>query len=445
MRPSAAVPAPPKDAPVSCGHTLGGQAWRRHALGLAARRRAAGYSQDALAEHLGIERSTVVRWERGTTAPQPWHRPRLAGALKLSLDDLDELLGEVPSPTPGQGRQGSETCDVNRRKVMGLLALAGLYVGARPIDPQRLDYAAAHPGRIDSATIGDYAELNRHLWRVFVLSKSKATTFPLVRQQLEVLTNAVQHSPGAGFHAKLCALIGDLAQLAGEILFDGNRYTDASHCYAVAASASKEAGERDLWACAITRHAFIGLYEHEFKQTVPLLDLAASIARHGDTALSTRHWVNAVQAQALAGLGDLRGCQAALDHAMTVRQLTAPSHNGGWLRFDGSRLDEEHGACYTTLKRLDLAERALTDALRRNLSSRRHGSVLVDLAAICAERRDIDQLLSHATTALDLARRTGSGVVTRKLQLLQPSLLPLTADHRINQLGQEIRELAHAY
>lgn len=431
--------------------------------GLAVRRKAAGFSQEALADALGVERSTVVRWERGATAPQPWHRPRLARALKLSLDELDELLGEVPgesalpqiasAPHAHTGQpprpEAQELSDMNRREMVRLLAVAGLYVGAIPgasdLDDERLEYAAAHPGQLDEATLSEYATLNNHLWRVFVLSNTKATTFPLVRQQLDVLIEAVKASPSSSCHAKLCGLIGDLAQLAGEILFDGNQYTDAAHCYSVAASASKEAGAYDLWACAITRHAFIGVYERKFQAAVPLLDLATKVARHGDSALSTRHWVSAVRAQAQAGLGDRAACEADLDRAAAVRCLAGPSQNGGWLRFDGSRLAEERGTCYAVLKRPDLAERAISDALRQNLSSRRHSSVLVDLAAVCAQRRDVDQMIERATAAVDIARSTHSGVVTRRLQLLQPQLLPFMNDRRVSRLGQEIRQLADAY
>lgn len=62
---------------------------------LAQRRKSAGYSQDKLAERLGIERSTVVRWETAESEPQPWVRPKLAAALNVTLDELESLLDDV--------------------------------------------------------------------------------------------------------------------------------------------------------------------------------------------------------------------------------------------------------------------------------------------------------------------------------------------------------------
>ena len=60
--------------------------------GLARRRAAMGFTQKTLAERLGIERSTVGRWERGTMTPLPWNQPNLANALELSPEALAELL-----------------------------------------------------------------------------------------------------------------------------------------------------------------------------------------------------------------------------------------------------------------------------------------------------------------------------------------------------------------
>src|SRR5919107_278445 len=68
---------------------------RRH--GLAHRRKMVGLSQERLAEAVGVDRSTVVRWERAGTEPQPWHRPKLAAVLKISVEELAELLAPLPA------------------------------------------------------------------------------------------------------------------------------------------------------------------------------------------------------------------------------------------------------------------------------------------------------------------------------------------------------------
>lgn len=70
---------------------------------LAQRRRMAGYSQEQLAEVLRVERSTVVRWERGETKPQPWLRPRLGRVLGVSGELLAELLADVVADRQDDG------------------------------------------------------------------------------------------------------------------------------------------------------------------------------------------------------------------------------------------------------------------------------------------------------------------------------------------------------
>ena len=47
---------------------------------------------------VGVERSTVQRWEHGETCPQPWARPKLARALGISDQELSELLDEPAEP-----------------------------------------------------------------------------------------------------------------------------------------------------------------------------------------------------------------------------------------------------------------------------------------------------------------------------------------------------------
>lgn len=81
---------------------------------LAQRRRACGYSQEALAEALQVDRTTVVRWETADTEPQPWHRPKIAQLLQVSLEGLDDLLADIAGMAGSGGSSNEPTGATDR-------------------------------------------------------------------------------------------------------------------------------------------------------------------------------------------------------------------------------------------------------------------------------------------------------------------------------------------
>ncbi|MFI6908853.1 helix-turn-helix domain-containing protein [Nonomuraea sp. NPDC050394] len=419
---------------------------------LAELRRSLGYNQESLAEVMGTDRSTVSRWECGKCEPLPFIRPKLAKILKVTPAELDILLhpsGEEQPPSHSRQKitglvtlpsnlDLGESDEMNRRELLRLLSVAGTLVALPPRDSANTDRAiASAPLELDQ-----YEQLNAHLWQVFGLSQSKRLVYPVVSRQLRVLTAALEQTRNLAAHRRLCTLTGDLFQLAGEILFDSDRYSDAAHCYTLAADAGKQAGAHDLWACALTRHAFISLSERRFPQAASILSAAARVANRGDRRLATRHWVATVQAQAFAGMGDLTACERALDTADHVTMLTGPLASSGWLRFDGSRLAEERGTCYRELGRTDRAGNALTEAMGHTMSLRRRASILTDLAMLGLQRHDLDEVLHHGETAIALAEQTQStGYVGRKLQNLQQQLGAHASDHRVAQFAERIARL----
>ncbi|MFJ3878580.1 helix-turn-helix domain-containing protein [Streptomyces sp. NPDC090077] len=415
-------------------------------MGLAGRRKTLGYSQEKLAELLGVDRTTVGRWECGKNAPQPHQRSPLAGALEVSLHELEVLLS--PSRTAERGASHQKSSDhpkagdpdeMIRREFLRILTVSGA-LAALPFDE-----AEALADGVQRGDPAHFTRMNSHLWQVYQLARSKGTVYPIVRDQLTALNEALS---GARHRNSLPLLkaAADLFQLAGEVSFDANRYADAAASYTLAASVSKEAGTYDLWACALTRHAYVDISEHRYREATETLRAAERVAVRGDTALSTRHWVASVQAEAHACRGDLAGCEEALAQAEEVQHLADGSSNGGWLRFDGTRLAEERGARYVQLGRFDLAEEVLGEALKQGSlasghSYRRRGAVLADLAVVGAKRQDADQMLAYAGEALALAQASSSGYIARRLRSLCDEFGPMSRDHRVAELGAEIAAL----
>ncbi|MGP3969958.1 transcriptional regulator [Streptomyces sp. 6N223] len=383
-------------------------------------------------------------------SPRPWESspensarsetPTYAGPghETANVPSNTHLSAQPENVTPGQNYLDAGDLDeMIRREFLRLISITGVLISTA--EAQASTEEIQELARTED--IASFGRMNSHIWQVFSLSSSKHAVYPVVREQLNEVVQSLSRAKTQGAHRQLCGSAGDLFQIAGEIFFDSNRYTDAAHCYTLSASASKEASNFDLWACALTRHAFIGMHERKFNEVPPLLDAAAHVARRGDNQMSTRYWVAAVRAEAFARLGDFDACIRALDEAEQVRSLNGTIHNGGWLRFDSSRLAEERGTCYVALGRPDLAETALMDALEQPLSARRRGGVLTDLAVLGIQRRDIDQLLTFAHAAIELAQQTHSGYIKRKIQGLQGQLSPLLSDRRISHLSQEIAML----
>ena len=106
---------------------------------LAQRRRALGLTQEDLAGLMEVERSTVARWERGTTQPLPWIRPKLARALQVPADQLADLLDSTATADPD--RRGPAAPPAPRQ----LPAAVANFTG-RTVELQTLTRLAEHVG-----------------------------------------------------------------------------------------------------------------------------------------------------------------------------------------------------------------------------------------------------------------------------------------------------------
>lgn len=64
-------------------------------------RKAAGKSQEDVAEEVGVDRTTIGKWERGESTPYPGQRPTYAEALGITLTELASMLSSIPNDVGG--------------------------------------------------------------------------------------------------------------------------------------------------------------------------------------------------------------------------------------------------------------------------------------------------------------------------------------------------------
>lgn len=119
---------------------------------LAIRREQLGLSQRALAEMIGVSRTTIGSWENRVADPPPWRSRQLARALRLDVRFVQEQLGSGRGgpPTPADPPSQLEAL----RLRTGLTAAQlGRVVGVRGGAVRRWETGRARPSRLAQARL----------------------------------------------------------------------------------------------------------------------------------------------------------------------------------------------------------------------------------------------------------------------------------------------------
>jgi transcriptional regulator with XRE-family HTH domain len=343
-----------------------------------ARRKVLGYSQEQLAEHVRVERSTIARWESGETAPQPWFRPKLARALHLSLEQLDELLAE-----------GSVTS---------------------ACVAERLDFALQHPTSVDLVTV---AQLRRQVQQLDERYERAPSA--------SLLAEAGQCLGGVGFlsayaasgrvRRELYAVEAEAATLMGQLVWDASQRRDhaTAHMYldqaVIAARAFPDPVAEGL---ALLRKSFVALYgQHD---PCAGLDLTAQTAEtttgtsHVLTGLATLH-----AAEAHAMLGQQRSCEQALTKAEAHFDQIDPTDAAIDL-FSPTQFGRLAGSCYLFLKDAKRAQPILEQTARSlHDRSKSQAIVLGNLTLACIRQGNLDEATARLHEAIDVIELTWSG------------------------------------
>jgi tetratricopeptide (TPR) repeat protein len=374
-------------------------------------------SQEALAEILSVDRSTIVRWERAETDPQPWHRPRLAEALKITIDELADLLADVGGAHAGEPAvELAGASDAIRMN--GPLAKRRLPDVGAPV--------AANSGSLDHRSATAHAE---RLLRHFLSLEAEVGgngLYASLAEQVEQLAPTVDRCA----RPTLLSAFGQLCQLTGWLALDANRHDVARQYLCMSVLAAHQADEPALAASALAYMSLQETYRDNPGRALALAKTAHDMAsgsatRCGHTMLATR------LARAHAKLGNKRDALAAAGRAEDVFASSGSTQPEPlWLSYvDQREVTAQKGACYLDLGMPREAVGALTYALQlldRHSPSHARDRVhyLSRLAKCHLLSGDLDQACGTAHEALDAGRTLGSARVLERIGEFHAALAP---------------------
>lgn len=347
--------------------------------GLAVRRRAVGLTQEALAERMQVDRSTVARWESGRTTPQPWMRPRLARLLRVDADGLNDLL--TVRQTGDVDVHGALDHALLHPERIDLVAVAALRAG--------FDDCAARYDRVPSA--GLIAEAAAQLNRIGRLAAGAARG--RVQRELHAL------------HADACTLMGQL-------VWDASQRRDhltAKRYYERGADLARYLRDPTLEAHALLRTCYVALYgARDIRAGLSLAEQAAVTAEPTSPGLSGLAFLHVAEAHAM--LGSASDCERALSQAER-RFDDAEDHDAAADLVSPTQFGRLAGSCCLSLGDYRRAEILLTstaEELRGRRKSR--AIVLGNLTLARIRQRDVEAAvdsLSEAITELETTRGGG--------------------------------------
>ncbi len=388
------------------------------------RRAAVGHTQESLAEALDVDRTTVGRWESGRGSPQPWMRPKLARALKISADQLADLLEAAPAaadaaPLPDASPPvPARRTDHDRDLVVAVAAdsaesaLFLRFASASNVDDTLLEQIDADIARL----AGDY------------VSKPVSELFHdigTLRRGVFELLRGRQH-PYQTSHLYLQA--GRLCGLVTHVALDLGQYTAAATHSRTAWRCAESAGHNGLRAWIRSVQSLIAYWQQDYRQAAELARAGLPYAESGTIAAR----LLSLEARATAALGDSASALRAVEAATAARSTVVAVDLPGVFTFPEAKQWTYAGTALLALgshrhvnRAIEASSKAIAlyeSAPQQEQSSGDLLAAHLDLANAHLAHGDLDGVQEKLSMVLDAApdRRTAS--ISSRLRALSTRL-----------------------
>ena len=345
-------------------------------LRLVQARRAAGLTQEDLAHRLGVDRTTVGRWEAGETVPQPWVRRKLAALLGTTQARLETLIDGEPVDLPPRIDDEIEALELARRAAASDVGDVTLTRLETAVDELASSYATAQPAELLDRT-------RRHLRYVAQLMGARKTLAE---------------------HRRLLVVGAWLSLLAATLHVDLEQHGPAVARLAAGGSLAEECEHDELRAWCLETEAWRVLTLGRHRTAADLSRGAQRLAPAGTSVLIQ---ATAQEGRALARLGDARGTQHAVERVNRMASpMTAPDQPEHHYRYDPAK-----ATSYTATTLAWVGDPAAVDVAREVIARlavldahggrpRRLAVARLDLALSLIRGGHVEEAVHHALAAV---------------------------------------------
>ncbi|GAA4888801.1 MULTISPECIES: helix-turn-helix domain-containing protein [Pseudonocardiaceae] len=306
---------------------------------LARQRHAIGLTQEQLAAVLGVERSTIYRWESGEVAPRPDLQPKLARALSVTPAELANLLviDDNPSPVPATTR-GIGTSDTFRSQQplteVTTPRRAHNYRGRIDIGNGPRDFLASTVVETPLPTRLGWTEVEhvRATTRAVAMSENLfggGLSCEAAAAQLRWSGQLLDVQAPNQVHRCVAEAVGNLASVVAFSAFDIANYAAADRCFQFALWCADEAGSWALRANTLAEMARKAAYLGDLDDALELIEFAQ--VRADRLTATARAMLTTIRARLLALTGRHAEAQADVDRADAHFTDHDPDADPPWL------------------------------------------------------------------------------------------------------------------
>lgn len=399
---------------------------------LAQARQRRGLSQEALAELLGVTRTTVAAWERGRTGIYPRNRRKLADVLGIRIEDIDQVL-ETRSNV---GAEPPILLDEQlEAKSSG---------GAGEIDDGLWQLQAAlHPATANTELL-DVIETSVGEMDCSFGSLPHERLWANTGQRLQWVTSCLAHPQPVEVRRRLVVLAGQLAGLRGCVLFDQMQHREAMAWFQAGESAAREALDVELAAWLLAHQSLVAYDNGDFGHAQAQLEEGSALA-HDGSSVTLQAWVDTLLVRAEATGGHNRSSVARTQAVESSLDQTSLGERRHGMDFDGDQLDVEYYIGSTHLARGAVTEaRASFATALHNLphERRRARAVLaLSLASVSAAEDKVDEAAAGVSEVVRLAADDPAGRVFQRVGEVRAALGAQARSISLQTLDDELAAL----